>query len=419
MSQLCHPNIELAFCSKCSIFIRPSSHDTGCGSSKHFRPLNDYKGFIFETDCDLTEMDLEIQRMDHHIEKLQIQRALACRERNRHAPIARLPIEIISEVFLWGFFNTYVGGYDTKPTTFPLLLGKVCHRWRHIAWGLTALWSYLHCCISKRRCSSQADLLKDWLARSQLRLLSIRITMEDEDAWTSATNTSTEIMDVLARHCSRWHRLSLVLPEHWYEKLSQVRGQVHNLISLSIRPPGRIFVLKTLDVFSDAPNLRTLHSSHYYLHDLHCPWTQLTTAALGTASVDEALELIRRCPNLTTCQFEDLNAMEGNFTADVVTNSQIQFLEISLDPSVMFNEIFAYLLLPNLCNLGLTLPETHGTPIPAIEAFIERSASPLKVVHINGPFINEQDIVTFLIYNQSVTDIKVQSPTNFNTQATD
>lgn len=363
-------------------------------------------------------MDLEIRQMEHDIERLRRQRALACRVRNQHTPIARLPVEIMSEIFMWGFVNSYVEEQNTEPTTFPLLLGRVSHDWRRIAWGLSGLWSFFHCRISKRRCSSQAELLKEWLSRSQPRLLSIGVTMEDEDAWTNLANTSTEIIDVLIPHCSRWRRLTLILPEHWYDRLSQVQGKVHNLKSLSIRPPGYIFVLKPLDAFSDAPNLRSLHCSHYYLHDLHFPWAQLTTAVLGTASTDEALELIRRCPNLSTCRFEDLNVIESNFPVDVVMHSQIRFLEVSLDPSAMFNDFFAFLVLSSLCSLSLTLPETHGTPIPAIEAFIERSACPLKVVHIKGPFIGEQDIITFLTYNHSVTDVRAKSATAFDAQGT-
>ena len=360
---------------------------------------------------DLSEMEDQIEQLGRAIERLQEQRALACRERNRHIPMARLPVEIMMEIFMWGFVSSYKEEKATEPTTFPLRLGKVCYDWRHIAWRMPGLWSFFHLRISRRRSTCQADLLSEWLDRSQPRLLSLNLSVEDEDSWTKSPDVPTGIIDTLIAHSVRWRRLSLVLPECWYGRIAEVRGKIQNLKSLAIRPPGCVFINKPVDAFADAPSLKSLHVSHTYLSDLRFPWLQLTSVALGTASTDEALELIRRCPNLATCHFQDLNELEANFPADIVMHSRLEFLEVSLHPSAILEDFLIYLVLSDLRRLTLTLPEGHPPPIPVIEAFLERSPCPLKELTIIGPYISEHDIITFLTYNNSVTDLTAKPTT--------
>ncbi|PPQ77823.1 hypothetical protein CVT25_015318 [Psilocybe cyanescens] len=351
-------------------------------------------------------MDAQINRMQYLIDELRKQRALACRNRNRYAPVARLPVELISEIFRCSLSVAGDGDHKfAQSTTLPLTLGKVSSEWRSIAWGLSELWSTFHCRVSKVRYSTQAILLQEWIARSGGRPLDIRITLEDEDSWNMSGITSTHIIDVLLPHCHLWRSLDLVLPDTWYSKLENVREKLDNLTSVTIRPPGYVFILKSLNAFFNAPLLKRITSSHYYMHDLLFPWLQLTEATLGTASMDEAIEFLRRCPNLITCQFDDLNSVEGEFSMDGILHTNLQHLRIYLNIFSTLSPFLAPLTLPQLCFLDLAVAPTHPNPLNAVEDLIERSECPLKTIQITGISIKDQDIINFLVYNNAVKNV--------------
>ena len=208
-------------------------------------------------------MDSAIQRIENHIQELQVRRIWVARSRNRHLPFSSLPAEIVSEIFLYGLSAQR----DLEPTLFPLVLGKVCHSWRQLAWFLPELWATVHCRVSRLTSSSRAALLRDWLDRSGQHLLSIRISMEDEDAWTGSNDVPTELVDIITAHCSRWRNLDLILPESWYGNFVKVCDRLPNLKQLTIRPLCYIVVTKILSAFS-ATELNKLCCINYWLRDL-------------------------------------------------------------------------------------------------------------------------------------------------------
>lgn len=367
---------------------------------------DDNSGLIFEsgTSFGLSQMDIEIQHIEYMIEKLRGRRVLTIWKRNQYVPISRLPVEIMAEIFMYGFAMACVAEQDTEATIFPLILGQVCHDWRHIAWQLSELWNKFHCRISNTRCSVQAELLREWLSRSESRLLFIRITVEDENAWATSM-MPTDIIDALIPHCRKWRHLNLVLPACWYSNLAQVRGQLDNLSTLYVRPPTNASIPLPLDAFLNAPCLQRLITSYNFLYNLQFPWEQLTKVTMSLASLDEALELLRRCSNMVECRFDDLTVFEEHFPIDVVFHPSIHTLDVSLDPATFIDHLFMFLVLPDLSALNLRLSETHHNPVPAIESLIERSDASLKWVCINGPRIPEQDIIDFLKYNDYATHI--------------
>ncbi|KDR72892.1 hypothetical protein GALMADRAFT_739789 [Galerina marginata CBS 339.88] len=381
---------EAMHCPKCGLFVEEHRRSKTDAGSQTILGADDPGDLTLKPHCEILEMDAHINHMDAVIHQLRRQRATASLRRNAYTLIACLPVEIISDIFLFAFAAScpIEQPQDTPlATTLPLVLGRVCSHWRRIAWGLSELWSTFHCRISRKRSSALAALLKEWLARSGERLLTVRISMDDEDSWRDAVSP-TEIIDALILHCHRWLHISLTIPESWYDRLAHVDGKVENLETLAIRPPGFIFVLKTVVAFFNAPLLQGISASHYYLHDLQFPWNQLQQVVLETASADEVLELMRRCPDLNSCRFEDLNDSEGTFLVDIVIHSKMQFLDVSFDP------------------LSVGLPETHSSPLSSIEALIERSQCPLKTVQIKGPSLDEQDIINFLTHNDSINDVR-------------
>ncbi|PPQ65040.1 hypothetical protein CVT26_015736 [Gymnopilus dilepis] len=354
----------------------------------------------------LEKFDIDIQHIDYLMEKLCHRRAMATWKRNQCIPVAKLPVEIIAEIFMFGSAITFAEGQTTEDATiWPLTLGRICYDWRSIAWNLAPLWTHFTCRVSNKKCAVQAELLKEWLDRSDDRLLYIRLTMEDEDAWASEQVTSIDIIDALVLHCRKWRRINLILPACWYASIRGVRGKLDNLVKVYVRPPSNSSVDLALDAFLDAPHLDRIIVSYYYLHDLYFPWAQLTKVVMVMASMDEALELIRRCPNLVTCRFDNLIPFEQQFPIDLVFNTNLQAFDASVEASAYIEHLLMYLVLPSLSGLALTLRITHSNPLPGIESLIERSSAPLKRVAIQGTYVPEDDAIEFLKHNDCVSHI--------------
>ncbi|PPQ78066.1 hypothetical protein CVT26_015468 [Gymnopilus dilepis] len=351
------------------------------------------------TKSDFKEANFDAGQLDTDLHRLQTQRAFFCRLRNQHSPAVRLPTQILANIFL----HFCEADNSNDPMVSPLVLGKVCHAWRLTAWNLPEIWSTVNCCLSKRRYLSQVILLEEWLGRSSQELLSLSIKFRDEEEWCSS-QVDIRIFEVLLMHCNRWKHLCLIVPLNWHEKLGDVEGKVPNLVELSLRPLNFDFVIEPLTGFSNAPKLHKLHASNYYLQNLNFPWARLTSGVFGGSSMDEALEVIRRCPNLTMCHFDNLMGMEATYSDSLVTNHKIQSLKISMNSSARCGIFLISLTLPRLQSLTLSIPEGHPPPLFAIEGLLDRSRCRLKVLHIKGPFIDERDLVKFLIYNDQVLE---------------
>ncbi|PPQ81741.1 hypothetical protein CVT26_007648 [Gymnopilus dilepis] len=354
---------------------------------------------------DLSEEDLCIAQLDRHIQTFRVLRAKICSSRNRRLPINSLPTEIMSEVFLLAQTATEKEKGPCQPTVFPLVLGSVCRKWRHIAWSLSELWGEFHCRISMARCELQASLLQEWLERSQQRPLSICISIMDEEEWTGP-DVSTAILDAIIPYSERWVHLGLILPEAWYRQLRQVRGKVPNLLYLCIRSPTCKSPLSSFRTFAHETSIRKLFASNFRLSNLHLPWNLLDTVVLEGLTTNEAIDVIRRCQNATFCRFNSLGALE-HALPQMATNSSLRELDISTDEWADLEGFLDHIVLSKLSDLAVTLPDGHPFPIPTIEALIERSACPLQTVEITGVEIADEDLMAFLSSNDAVNTIRV------------
>ncbi|PPR02911.1 hypothetical protein CVT26_009772 [Gymnopilus dilepis] len=355
---------------------------------------------------DLEREDLRIADLDTRIHNLRAFRANICQSRNRHIQINSLPVEVLSEMFVLGQAATQEEKAPYQPTIFPLTLGSVCRQWRYIAWSLSELWADVHCRLSKSRCDAQALLLRQWLERSQQRPLSICISSKDEEAWTGSTAVSTAIPDAIIPHSERWVQLALILPEAWYCQLDQVQGKVPNLISLSIRSPNSQPLSLSFGTFAHTASIRNLFASYFHLANIHLRWDLLETVVLQGFTTNEAIDIICRCQNMVSCRFDELGALEHTVT-QIAVNASLQELSISTDEWADLDDFLDRIFLPGLSDLTLTLPEGHHHPIPIIQSLVIRSVCPLKRVGITGVEIAEEDLVEFLLDNDSVTTIRV------------
>lgn len=113
---------------------------------------------------------------------------------NTNAPIARLPDEVLLEIF-----RQLQGGWcDGLP--FLVQASQVVRHWRRVALAAPPLWSAIELRPTSRARRYQVDLVREYLRRSGRGLLDIYIFM-------CGNQDASPVMDLLLPHIGRWQRL--------------------------------------------------------------------------------------------------------------------------------------------------------------------------------------------------------------------
>ncbi|KAJ6561748.1 hypothetical protein B0H19DRAFT_1068488 [Mycena capillaripes] len=272
------------------------------------------------------------------------------------SPTRRLPADVVTEVFsacLPADRNAVMSGAEA-----PLLLCHVCRTWRSLALSIPRLWASLHIVApgdtSKLlQISGAAD---SWLSRSGVLPLSISLV-----SWTSKNGTDSSVLvETLVHYSLRWKRVRFQLESLASCKLLAVLSPadapiLETIVFDGIRPRydeaidwGFVAFLGTASLQSVI--LRRLHSSL-----LPLPWNRLRHLSLtegwdGLFSPAEALDLLRRCPNLITCGLE-FNSDDENAPSPPACHMQhLRRLSV-VDYMQLTADFFQNLDLPNLRSL--------------------------------------------------------------------
>jgi hypothetical protein len=119
----------------------------------------------------------EIERIDDEIKRLTSRRNalqfFVDAHRQLLSPIRRLPPEVLQRIFV-GCLPEHPSYPAMHSSIAPVLLGRICSRWRDIAYGTAELWSSIHVVIPDLKVGPHeaelADLrltaMTEWLGRS-------------------------------------------------------------------------------------------------------------------------------------------------------------------------------------------------------------------------------------------------------------
>ncbi|KAJ6451666.1 hypothetical protein C8R47DRAFT_1169932 [Mycena vitilis] len=231
----------------------------------------------------------ELERYDAEIDQLQgllsrlasERRALAahlaaCRQVS--APVRRLPVELLTEIFeecipvkentMIPHASTYGEELNRLAKCSLLGLSQVCSLWHIVAIGTPHLWSTIFVDTSlwgespksADRCLS---LIRRSLTRSRERPLVLRINC-------SANIYSPSVLQIFSSHARRWQDVHLTIPREFTTHLKSARGKLPLLDSLAF---GTDF--RGVNIFKVAPALRkvTFFGRAEGIEKL--PWPQL------------------------------------------------------------------------------------------------------------------------------------------------
>ncbi|KAK7039445.1 hypothetical protein R3P38DRAFT_477622 [Favolaschia claudopus] len=264
----------------------------------------------------IAELD-KIERVFQEIvlKKLNIDRTHLRRQLNAlHDPIARLPLEISSQIFLYTLEPSDSEFHNPAPiaTHAPMLLLNICHAWSDITLSTPALWTTIH--VSFPCTNGMNDsLLLPWLERAGSRPLSLSVDGPFHDA-SSIIWRRPDRLKCLKFHVGIEAETGKSTVEIWWESLEE--RDFPTLETLIIcGPPSTndsLHMSTLVEFLSSAPNLVEL--------------------VMKDASDVEPAPLSLALPNLRRLQFGDWREFKDIDASliDALTCSQLESLTVPM-----------------------------------------------------------------------------------------
>ncbi|KAF7369876.1 F-box domain-containing protein [Mycena sanguinolenta] len=334
----------------------------------------------------IERLSLAIEHHKQVIKDLESSKCNARRELNRILdPMARLPLEISSEIFI----RCLPDSPRPHSGEAPLLFLPICRLWADIAIVTPSLWTSI-------RCESIPDAvnLDIWLQRA--RSLPLCISAHGK--------LVPDVANVLSKHA---HRLQVFESEfHHFKQLITPFPLLAKLTVVGVMR-DRIPPHEYLDILRAAPALVECHfiSTLFYPRDAE-PLRHPRLRVNGTTSINAAYMFkYLTLPALSTLFIAGLDFVSGEFTAfltksvpplqflrivitelddhalnqslrlvPTVTDLRIQFRDSTIDPfllleaSVLTSNANPDPTLPNLCDLRIELFFTHNVDYDAVIA---------------------------------------------------
>ncbi|KAJ7453645.1 hypothetical protein B0H11DRAFT_1820317 [Mycena galericulata] len=256
-------------------------------------------------------------------------------------PIARLPLEISSEIFV----QCIPSRPEPGANHFPMVLLNICCAWTAIALSTPQLWESIH--VFFPRPNGFARLLEAWLQRARNRPLSISFH----------GSIGKDIENIVLRHTQQLRNIELYLEAG---DSVEVLSRLAPFASLE-----RLKIGATSDPF---------RCSHLECSSLHF------------------LTILQLAPNLIECTLEDVSPtfFPSGYNADIIILPFLRHFNFGGIYDSSSDEILQNLTLPALQTLALPL---SGSSSNDLIALLKRSSPPLLALTIAA---NDSDFIRFL-----------------------
>ncbi|KAG1816177.1 hypothetical protein EV424DRAFT_1073731 [Suillus variegatus] len=293
----------------------------------------------------------------------------------------RLPTEILSQIFNHCLpENIFFLSPLNLPVKAPILLTRICRRWREVAVGTPGLWCRLYVEADDKKMLKAPFCYDLWLKRSRGRPLSLDL----------GYHYSTKLRSLLRPYMN--HITSLhVYVDYFRGRYPQlfatdllalqelgIRGMSNHdipIIAQSISQlPSTMRSLKIFDMglFFDIEPLSSFSPV----------WAHLTDVQIAVRHPNVFLHLLQLCPNLSSLNTHI--AMDQREPLKSFTHIKLQSLCILYHDSLTrtLSELLNALLLPNLH--ALEARYNTSWPHEDMKAFLARSKCSLETLTIGG-----------------------------------
>ncbi|KAJ7595350.1 hypothetical protein C8J56DRAFT_382427 [Mycena floridula] len=315
------------------------------------------------------------------------------------APIRRIPVEILRNIFVLFDGKSEIAGPETKIDGF--VLAAVSYHWRVVALGTRALWADISLSPSLDEPSKQLEILDRLLQLSGQHPLTFHLPEY-------APALDARIVDRLLHHSHRWFHADFSF--HCPPILDNPALSLPNLECLELHGDSRACRWPT------TPKLQALHiDSGYYAGDLaSLPSFSFTPNDLGTTitylglerfPLDTVLQLISRSPNLGRVKLHLCEIKAVTNAALPACHSPLSVLSTSDCPFSFLDALFEHLDCPKLTKLTASI----NHPRPSSERqFPDLSLQ--KMLHRTDAKLECLSLQRFIISDSMVAQILEQTP---------
>lgn len=386
--------------------------------------------FCSVPEAEIKRLNTEIAKLQEALNTLTSQRDKIQEVVDSHrallSPIRRIPPEVLQLIF--GFCLDSRRNPVMHHCEAPLLLGRICSKWREIAMMKTPeLWSSIHIAVPPLQRLLRLDPVHvvEWLNRSgKTRPLDISIYTPQAREPSAVAAPFISYLRVILSYASRWRTLRLHMPQAAIKALEYLQIKdtplledvfIHGVDSL---PPFPI-VVNRLTFLASAPNLYRLSCVVYPLwlpppHHLvelsleqidmeysnllfilnHCTRLQKCTVK-NTPDVRHAQHNPRHGlthVHLRSLCFNSVGSMDHNAAAAHAGEQAITLLE--------------YLTLPNLRNLEIG--STYGREVfSGTSRFLTRSKCALDRLVIREPVLDAAALLECLQLTPNLVELDI------------
>ncbi|KAJ7620939.1 hypothetical protein FB45DRAFT_927946 [Roridomyces roridus] len=255
--------------------------------------------FLGEKQSRLDDLNAKIDELQAALGQLLSERDEVADLVQRHsailAPIRRVPIDVLSEIFSWTSFTRRVRG--TERDSPPWILGHICQSWRSLVLSSPLLW---------RSIEIIPDVHPMSMLQSQL-LRSAHIPLDITLRWEGNAHEMA-LLSLLVTHCLRWRALHVKVASKNTKILMRLRdiyGRVPQLTRFTFEDTTNIYsVDHEVSFLSQAPSLREVIFTDSTFLGLaprfQIPWAQITRYRGSFRALDQ-LHILSTCSNLVDC----------------------------------------------------------------------------------------------------------------------
>jgi len=355
---------------------------------------------------EIAAVEIEMTRIMELYESLRGKRDMLLEQTCSHRRLLflerQLPVEILRQIFLCCLPNnpnSWVKQYEC-----PLLLTRVCSRWRQVALSTTQLWSTIHAVVPEdspdRNNSSlssaqrRATAIKTWLSWAGTSPLNI--TFEDcKNEAMEAFFPNSTLFASITQASRLWKEFSIILGAHSTHHIVDLKATELPLLErLHISQPHSSYSSLSHSGIWGAPNLRRLSIDvNDEFESLDCKWTGLTHLTIRDPvlqSFDTLFNILGQCSQLQSfyLKADDLPEQpEGE--VDTVESQEItlpvlQDLTFDLG-SVDIDQLLGLLRLPSLKSLSFHSKWESTTQFLPLLSRSAKTIQSISTIHSLSP----------------------------------
>ncbi|KAJ7465300.1 hypothetical protein FB451DRAFT_434089 [Mycena latifolia] len=317
------------------------------------------------------------------------------------APIRRLPVELMSEVFLLTLVDIGDDGvgslYWDDDREGTLLLCKVCRTWREIAISTPALWNILSVVLHSSL--RPLDWISTWLERSRSFPLYVQVFWGDK----TPPDAINPVISLFASHLHHitalWidgldiEDLELVnetYPRATFPPVQSLHAPLLSVLGADL-PPGSAWDWIRA-ACQASPRLASLTTSQFSIDWF--PVINLTKLHfIDPVSMTTLLQVLEQAPGLQDISVDIKGPSVTSSTGSVLVMGSVARVEIT-SADDQLGPFMEQVALPRLTDLSIH--QIAVWPDAEFQSFISRSSCALRALDFYDVDINEDQIITCL-----------------------